>query len=460
MMPEKRTQSHAIVIGASIAGLLAARALTDYFERVTLIERDALPESPDFRAGVPQAHHFHALLARGQTIMDSFFPGLSQELTREGAPLLDWGRTMRFFSGGHWTAGYANGLVTNTVTRIRLEWEIRQRVAALPGVTFLERAEIECLLADPDTRSVSGVRVRLRDQQEEQDMSADLIVDASGRRSKAPEWLQSLGYEAPEETLINAYVGYATRWYEAPTNTDWTALVVASNPARGELRGGGVFRVEGNRMLAMMGGMNKDYPPTDEAGFLDYVRSLPTPALYEAIRDAKPVSTIYGYRYDGSRRRHYERLTRRPERFILVGDAVCSFNPIYGQGMSVAAIGAEVLRSLLQEFATAGRRDLIGFATTFQERLGSAVNDAWIMATGEDLRYPGTEGKRPGAFVRLVQRYTDQVVKACAADPTLARRFHRVMNMVDRPQALFQPAVGWRVLRYRFQLGARRANPG
>ena len=178
------------------------------------------------------------------------------------------------------------------------------------------------------------------------------------------------------------------------------------------------------------------------------MKSLPTLDLFDAIKDARPISAIYGYRYEGSRRRYYERLTRRPENFILVGDAVCSFNPIYGQGMSVAAIGAQVLNDLLKNRQSP---DLIGFAAKFQSALATAVADAWIMATGEDLRYPGTEGKRPGALVRIVQRYTDQVVQALATDPYLARRFHRVMNMVDRPQALFQPIVVWHVLQYRLR---------
>ena len=139
---------HAIVIGASIAGLLSARALSNYFERVTLVDRDVLPESPEFRAGVPQAHHFHALLARGQSIMNEFFPGLSQELTRDGAPILDWGRTMKFFVGGQWASSYENGVVTNTVTRIRLEWHLRQRLSQSPGITFVQRAEVDGLLTN------------------------------------------------------------------------------------------------------------------------------------------------------------------------------------------------------------------------------------------------------------------------------------------------------------------------
>jgi len=437
--------AHAIVIGASIAGLLAARALSDHFDRVTVVERDTLPDTPDFRAGVPQGHHFHALLARGQYIMDSFFPGLSSELTRDGAPLLDWGRTMRFFLGGKWSSGYDNGLVTNTVTRIRLEWHLRQRLGEIPGISFVQRADVEGLLSDGGFRRVTGIRIRSRADQSVSELAADLVVDASGRGSKAPEWLRSMGYETPAETIVNSFVGYATRWYEAVGETEWTALIVANEAARGQLRGGGVFHVEGNRLLAMMAGMNKDYPPTDEAGFIEYVKSLPTPALYEAIKDAKPISPIYGYRYDGSRRRHYEKLPRRPENFVLIGDAVCSFNPVYGQGMTVAAIDAEVLRDTLQKHPGT---DLTGFATGFQKALATAVNDAWIMATGEDLRYPGTEGQRPGTMVRMIQRYTDQVVVAAGNDPLVARRFNRVMNMLDRPTALFHPSIMWRVLRH------------
>jgi len=430
-----------------MAGLLTARALSDHYAHVTLIERDTLPDEAEYRAGTPQARHVHALLARGQSIMEAFFPGLTQCLTDEGSPRMDWGHDMKLFLAGRWQQPYDDALVTNLITRTDLEWQIRQRVTRLPNVTFLAQMEVDGLLADPTRTTVTGVRLKSRVDHTYRELIADLVVDASGRRSQAPEWLTALGYNAAEETLINSFLGYASRWYEMKQGTimDRKAILITVDAAHGQLRGAASGQVGNNRWLITLVGMNKDYPPIDEDGFYSFMKSLPSPDIYESIRDAKPLSPIYGYRYEGSRRRHYEKLARRPENFILVGDAVCSFNPVYGQGMTVAAIEAERLTHMLTEHNTT---DLTGFATKFQKAMLSASADAWLMATGEDLRYAGTEGTRPGAIVRLIQRYTDQVFEGATVDPYLARRFNRVMNLIESPTACFQPKMIWHTLRY------------
>ena len=438
--------AHALVIGAGIAGLLAARVLSSHYGQVTVIDRDSLPDSQDFRGGIPQGRHVHVLLARGQRLMEGFFPGLNDGLIANGSPRLDWGREMRLYLSGRWQCHYENAVITNVITRTSLEWQVRQRVAALPNVTFIERTEVESLLSDPAHTRITGVKLSSRIDQAERDLNADLVVDTSGRRSHAPEWFTALGYDAPAESLINSFVGYASRWYEIGSVTyDWKSLVIGMDAKRGLFRGGAIGRVEGNQMVLTAVGVNKDYPPTDEADFNAFIKSLPVPDIYDVIQASKPVTPIYGYRYEGSRRQHYEKLTRRPENFILMGDSVCSFNPIYGQGMTVAAIEAQRLDQMLAQNGTANLR---GFATKFQQAMVGASADAWLMATGEDLRYPGTEGKQLGAVVRLIQRYTDQIFDGAGADPYLACRFNHVMNLVEKPSIFFQPKVALHVLRY------------
>lgn len=439
-------RTHALVIGGSMAGLLAARALSDYFEQVTVLERDRLPDSADFRSGVPQGRHLHALLGEGQRVLESFFPGFTAELDAMGAPRMNWGRDTASLTPGGWVKRIHTPITTNVATRIGLEWLTRRRAAALPNVTFVQEVEVEGLLASAGR--VTGVALRSRRDGSTRTVEADFVVDASGRKSNAPEWLAALGYDAPEETMVNSFVGYATRWYEADRDFDWVTLIINARPKENLKRGGGIIRVEGNRWLVTLAGVNKDYPPNDEAGFLEYARSLASPIVYEIIRDAKPLSPIYGFRYEGSRRRHYERLARRPENFIVIGDAACSFNPIYGQGMTVAAQSAEALAGLLRQYQE--RENLNGLAAQFQRALFSVSERAWLMATGEDLRYPGTEGKRPGMMGRFIQRYLDRLLTLLPHDEVIALAFLEAMNLSKPPAALLHPALMLRVLRYSF----------
>jgi 2-polyprenyl-6-methoxyphenol hydroxylase-like FAD-dependent oxidoreductase len=443
--------NQAIVIGGSIAGLLAARVLSDHFEKVMVIERDSLPDDTAYRAGVPQARHLHGLMIRGQRVMESLFPGFNDDLNESGAPEVMWGRDGFFVTTGGWTQRFESNLYSNIVARAELEWLVRRRVVALRNVSFLTERDVVGLLADAGKTRVTGVQIESRADHSQESLYADLVVDASGRGSKAPEWLTALGYDAPEETVINAHCGYATRWYEVPENPSFKDYLIAIQPRAAEkiYRGGGLLRVSGNRWVVTLIGANGDYPPTDEAGFMEYARTLPVPTIYEAIKDAKPISSIYGYRRLENRARHYERLARRPENFIVMGDAACGFNPIYGQGMTVAALEAEMLGKLLHGYTG---RDLTGFASAFQKRLSKLLRPAWMLAVTEDLRYPDVEG-RADWVVRFSQRYFDMVARAMAHDNRVAKGFFETMNMLKPPMSLIRPElltrVIWHNLRHR-----------
>ncbi len=441
--------SQAVVIGGSMAGLFTARVLSDHFARVIVIERDSFPDTAEFRNGVPQARHVHALLARGQRIMEDMFPGLAEDFKEIGAPRIEWGTDTAFLTPGGWVKRFATGYQTNLISRIALEHLIRKRLALRRNVEFLPETDVLDLIASEDKGTVVGVNVQSRRDKSEAGhypIMGDMVVDASGRNSKAPEWLTALGYDAPSVSTVYAYIGYATRWYEAPAGKhDWKVLFINARPEQGLKRGAGIFEVEGGQWVATLGGLNRDYPPTDEAGFLAYAKTVATPAFYEAIKDAKPISPIYGYRYDGNRLRHYEKMTRRPENFLVIGDAVCGFNPLYGQGMTVAAL--EALR--LGELITAHKMrsgSLKGLAGSFQKALAGAVRNPWLMATGEDMRYPETEGPKPNAFSRLVQRYINQVNRAMPNDEQLSLAFIETSNLTRPPTGLLSPRLVLRVL--------------
>ena len=454
--------TRALVIGGSMAGLLSARVLSDHFDEVTIIERDHYPEMPEVRSGVPQARHVHALLARGEEIMEQLFPGLGLDFERAGMIKYEWGTDSAYLTAGGWLKRFNTGIHTHMGSRALVDFVIRQRLIQDCQVKFLEGQQVDGLIAAADNGRVIGVQMTERGGARTQTtLTADLIVDASGRGSKAADWLTSLGYSAPEESTVNSYVGYATRWYEKPKDPsiDWRIMFILARPPH-ITRGAAIFEVEGGQWIATLGGVSKDYPPLDEAGWLEYSKGLPTDAFYEAVKNAKPISDISGYQRTQNHWRHYEKLDRFPDGFLIVGDAVCAFNPIYGQGMTIAALDA----LLLDQTCKSKRIGTPGLSLKFQRDLGASLQTVWLMATGEDLRYPATEGYTPDLMTRLLQKYVDQVGRILPNDEAVALAFIDVSNLRKPPTSLFTPAIMGKVLRQALTprppaLGGRESAP-
>jgi hypothetical protein len=273
-------------------------------------------------------------------------------------------------------------------------------------------------------------------------LNAELVVDASGKVSKTPQWLKSLGYEPPQETAINAFVGYASRIYKCSGKLSDTAPVFVSLAPPFRTRGGAIFPIEGNRWLVGLAGGDRDYPPADEAGFLEFARSLPTPTIYDAIKDAEAITPVYSYRGTENRLRHYERLPRYPENLIIIGHAVCAFNPIYGQGMTVAALDAQMLDKCLQKQRERyPEGDLTGFARQFQQKLAKLHTIPWTFAISQDSRYPGSEGAKLNLPTRLTIDYMDLVLKVLVSDAKVCQAFLEVLHMIESPAVLFHPSI-------------------
>jgi len=446
MMPATNSiaaSSRAIVIGSSIAGLLAARVLLDHFTEVVLIERDDVSDPLQSRPGVPQSQHVHVLLTQGQRLLEQLFPGLAAELTAAGAPTVEWTADWLMLGVWKWMPRCASGLSGRTCSRTLLEGLIRKRLLASPHLTLLTSCQVEGLLSSPESDRVTGVKLHGRKAANSiESLDAALVVDASGRNSTLPDWLEPIGYDAPPETVINAFLGYGSRWYQRPKDleVDWQGITISA--VKGITgRGGVLYPIEGDRWIVTLGGVGRDYPPTDEAGFLEFARSLRVPILYDLLKDAQPLSPIYSYRRTENCWRHYERLQRFPDGIVAIGDAVCAFNPVYGQGMTTAALGAMTLDRCLKQSQSPK-----GLPLRFHQQLARILNTPWLMATGEDSRWSTTEGAKPRRSDRWVQQYLDRVTVLMQDSPALLKTFAAVVHLVKPPTVLFAPNIVLQVL--------------
>ena len=442
-MQAQRLGEQALVIGGSMAGLLAARILSDHYEHVTIFERDELPATAEPRKGVPQGRHAHALLGGGRLALEELFPGLTQRLLDTGAPQ----GSGRFFSNGGFFCRIPDGPKALFVSRPRLEHEVRARVRALPNVRMIERCDVLGFSSSQDVTRISGLRVQRHDENAEELISADLVADASGRGSRTPAWLEALGYAAPEVERVDVGMGYATRHYRREPEHLEGDLMVNVAPMPTNKRACGMMAQEGDRWIVTLAGYFGDHPPTDEAGFLEFARSLTVPDVYDLIRTATPLNDPTPFRFPANQRRRYDRLARFPEGLLVVGDAIASFTPIYGPGMTVAAKEALELRQCLVD----GTNDL---AKRFFTRASRVVDVAWNIAVGNDLKLSGVKAASPVA--RFLSWYVGKVQIAARTDPKAALAFMLVASLIAAPPSLLHPRIALRVLQANLRANAGR----
>ena len=437
----------AVIIGGSITGLLAARVMSDCSDEVVIVERDQLPDVPVSRGGVPQDRHGHLLMAKGQQIIEQLIPGIVDDFKAANLPDIRWGLDTRVLMSGGWMKIADTGIQTYACSRLWLEHTLRQHVLAIPNIHTIEHATVTGLIADEQHQSVLGVHYE--QERSEYQLEADFVVDASGKRTCADAWLQDFGIEQVETTTIDPFMGYATRWYQKPDNfdEDWKLYISYSRPEQGLYRSGAIVEVEDNKWLVILGGTNKDYAPTDEAGYAEFLQSLAAPQVYDYLNQAEPISPIYGYRQTANHWRHYERLSAFPSGFIMMGDAVCGFNPVYAQGMSVSAMEVALLQDCLMD----QNLDVRGnFSQTFQSRLAKVVQDAWSLSATADALLPEASGDKPHPVVLLGQQYITKLTEIMPYDEEISSRFLEIMHMLGSPISLFHPRILWKFLRFQF----------
>lgn len=429
------SKDRAIVIGGSVAGLTAARVLADHFNEVIVVERDARPDGPTHRKGAPQMRHVHVLLEPSIKALEGLFPGFLGELVGDGALRSDFGNSPAVHHYGAWKPRFVAGIDVVQCSRPLIEWRVRQRVEALANVKIRYEHAAEGLLTTPDRGRITGARLKGAAGQEE--LSADLVVDAAGRGTRAPRWLEALGYGRPKEQAIGIDLAYVTRRYERPRDfgADWDGLVVT--PRAPSKRGAFILPVEGGCWLASMTGLFGDHCPLDEAGYLEFARSLAVPDAYEALKGAKALSEPVMHKIPSSRWFHYETMDRLPERLLLVGDSVCSLNPLYGQGMTVSIQCVMELEASLAERARRGG-DLGGLPKEYQSKVAKILVPPWMLSTTMDLVYPEAEGDRPfgaGAVQWVFGNFLDL---ASVSQPA-CQLLYELIHMRRGPEALLKP---------------------
>ncbi|MFC7310449.1 FAD-dependent oxidoreductase [Streptomyces monticola] len=402
----------AVVLGGGMAGMLSAAVLADHADNVTIIESDLFPAAPELRKGLPQGYHNHMFMSGGVSAVDSLLPGTSDALYAAGAKRRGMPADLLTLSAEGWYRRHRDGRSHVLLcSRALLDHTLRERVLANPKINVIEAAKVTGLAGT--AARVTGVRVESAGS-EPQTLDADFVVDATGRRSKAPAWLAEFGLPDVEEELVDAGFAYASRLYEAPPGTPESfpgVLIQAQNGTGKPGRGAALLPNEGNRWIVALIGTRGGQPPTDEAGFTEFARSLRDPAVADLMAAATPAGRIQAYRGLPNWRRHYEKLPL-PEGFVVIGDAATTLNPNYATGMSLAALGAIALRDEL------ARTGLVpGLAQKAQAGIAKASLGAWQMATGTDQWFPdvkSTVKRAPDLLRRFTARFARMTTENAA----------------------------------------------
>jgi 2-polyprenyl-6-methoxyphenol hydroxylase-like FAD-dependent oxidoreductase len=429
----------AVVLGGGMAGLAAARVLSDKYADVVIVDRDELIGVTTYRNGVPHGRHAHGLVAKGHAIYEGLFPGLTESMRLDGVRPGDFNAAIQWYFGGKQLAQSDSGLACLPCGRPALELGVRKHVQAIPNVRFLERHDIVSLETTPDKKRVIGARIQRREQgSKPETLLADLVLDITGRGSRMPAWLTELGYEAPAEDKVKVDLAYTSRHFRLKRDpfTKDIAIIAAATPSYP--RGAFFYPMpDGETVELSLTGILGDYPPTDPEGFLAYTKSLPIPEFYDYVHDAEPADDAVRFMFPASVWRRYDQLTRFPDGLLVTGDAVCSFNPIYAQGMTVAGMETLTLRKHLDSPALN--------ALEFFAEISGQIASPWEFSATADLGYAGVEGQRTDQ-INMINQFITGLQAAAVHDPVLTDAFLRVAGLVDEPMALMNPDIQQRVM--------------
>ncbi|WP_245535391.1 FAD-dependent oxidoreductase [Segniliparus rotundus] len=433
--------TQALVVGSGMAGLLAARVLADHFTRVVIVEQDEITSDTDYRRSVPQARHPHGMLKRGADIFERLFPGLQAELVSEGAPIIDFGKDPFYLFPTGLAPRAATGIHVQMVTRGTLERHVRRRVLALPQVTLRSGWHVDDLVWNEQSAQLIGVRITptkpLCDAASPSEcVEARLVICSTGRTSTISDWLERAGYGTPRSLRVNGRMSYSSRLIKPSASVGGCVRADAQLTfAPWTRRGGTAITVEGGQQLLTLLGADGELPPNNSEAFYSYAQSLQHPGIHAALTEAATLGPIYRMINCNNTWTLFHRMSYWPERLIVMGDAYCTFNPVYGQGMTVAAIEADLLDKLLRKRKS---DDLSGLARNFHRRAARAIRVPWMLTTSTDLRWTP---EQQNLTTRLIHWYTDQLLRAIPGRPHVYRRFLQATQLTRSPAVLLHPRV-------------------
>jgi len=424
---------------------MTARVLSEYFDQVLAIDRDDIEDRPVVHKSVPQGHHLHAFLQGGLNVVSSLYPSITEELRRLGATRIAMGRNAVWYTPngkaynftGSVRTPFDSGLEGFCASRGLLEFVIRRRTSAISNIHFEYGTAITELIC----RDTTVVGVRTADSRS---IEADLVVDATGRARRARQWLAAIGFSSPDETEIGLDTAYSTANFRRPESFSGEPLIFITGPAPHFTRRGYVITIEDGALLVSLIGRFGDFPPTDKEGFIAFAKELHSDLAYRIVKDGEQLTAIAHQRFVSSVQRHYERMGRCPQGFVVIGDALCHFNPIYAQGMSAAAKQVEILQEILSDSAKQSR-GLNGIASSFFTQAAEFNSTPWNLAAGADFAFPQTRGVRPRGTAEQAQ-YFQQLDKLAQEDSEVLRLMTEVFHLVQPFSVLQQEPFRSRVL--------------
>jgi len=445
MSSEKQPpHDRAVVIGGSLVGVSVARALSAHFREVLVIEKDVLPKDrPAHRKGVHQSHHIHNLLLRGMNEFESLFPGFKQTAIELGAVQLDYTKHMDRYMVWGWSPLFESGLIGLSATRILLEHALRMRFHALvTNGKIIEGTRVESLIADRSNGlCVMGVRTDSTDPAL-REIKADFVVDCAGKGSRHAKWFQELGLPPLEEEIVESHCAYSSRFFRAkgPDGHGGRGIIIDARlpdfPAWGALA-----PYEDDLYVLTLGGFNRQYPPTDEEGFMRFAENLLVPDIADVIKKCDPVGPITSSRSMTMKWRHLDRWQGKISRFMLVGDSLWNYNPLYGQGMTVGAVCATILREQLSK-----DQNLETLPLRVYHPAKKFARPFWDGTALLDMRWPGTEGKRPW-HLALTSAAGDLFIRAAFEDNTVYTQMMQQIHMLQSPTDLIRPTMMLKMLK-------------
>lgn len=449
---EDNARRHAVVIGASIAGLCAARVLAEFYDRVTMFERDDLPSRPAHRTAVPQGRHLHLLMARGAAEFDALFPGLLGDMVAAGVPMLKNRPDCIYFGAAGHVLGTGHHLrdefTAYVPSRPQLEWQIRRRVSAIGNVAIQKRSVSEPRF-DAEAQRVTGVLLDSTDAGKPESVGADLVVDAAGRGARLPVWLQQWGYGRPREDTVDVDIGYASHQFCIPDGLIREKVVVAG-ASREQPLGLGMLCYEDRAWVLTTFGVAKVEPPHDFAEMRALAEKLLPAHFAVALEQAEPLGEAAFHRFPTSRWQRYDKLDRFPAGIVPFGDAVASFDPTFGQGMTMTALQAGHLRRVLESAGNNLAREL-------NRATAKTTHPVWTMNAIGDLTFHHATARTPWWY-RPVGVLFDQFLGAAETEPVLAEWFLRRFSLLDSLYMVPSPKLVGRAVAHnlRLWLGERR----